>query len=161
MLSKILNRVYQKVKSPAAAIVTGPVPISLNEILDPATNEPDPLRFIERYVPTIRALLATYPFLDLGAGPVDVNDDPAVRNDLLLDLNDGFDLTGTIDPIPFADLTTTTVIYGTNVSTPTVAQQQTRTDRRRGDDRALHRLREAQARARRGLVPRRALGARR
>lgn len=52
--------------------------------------------FIEEFVPTIRGLLATYDFLDTDASNAqqfeDVNTDPAQRNSLLLDLNDGLDL---------------------------------------------------------------------
>ncbi len=117
VLSKILDRVYQKL--PNGALVSGPQTISQTSILDPGTGQPDPIRFIHQYVPTVRSLLATYDFLDLGGGLQHVNGDPAVRNDVLLDLNAGFDLQPTADPVPFASLCDATVIYGTNVATPT------------------------------------------
>ena len=61
---------------------------------------PDPkIAFATRYVPTMRGLLATYDFLDLGkkdaqGRPVyeNVNQSTADRNSGLLDLNDGLDL---------------------------------------------------------------------
>ncbi len=55
-------------------------------------------------MPTVRSLLATYDFIDFGAGFVNVNSDPALRNNLVLDLNNGLDLVPTADPNPFAEL---------------------------------------------------------
>ena len=65
-----------------------------------------------RSVPTIRSLLATYDFLDTGSGFANINSDPAQRNNLLLDLNNGLDLEPTADPNPFAELVNATVICG-------------------------------------------------
>jgi len=122
VLSKILNRVYLKL--PGGAIVGGPQPIDALSIADPLSGQPDPIQFIDQYVPTIRALLATYDFLDLGNGVDNVNADPAARNDWLLDLNAGFDFQPAGDPASFASLCdTTTVIYGTNVATPTTVER--------------------------------------
>jgi len=52
--------------------------------------------FIDAYVPGLRGQLATYPFLvedpETGSDPVTVNDRPAERNEVLLDLNAGLDV---------------------------------------------------------------------
>jgi len=121
VLSKILDRVYLKL--PGGAVVSGPEAISEASIEDPLSGLPDPVRFIGQYVPTVRSLLATYDFLDLGNGLDNVNADPDSRNDLLLDLNAGYDYLPAGDPISFASLTSTTVIYGTSVATPTTVDR--------------------------------------
>jgi hypothetical protein len=54
---------------------------TLFESTDP---DPDPLDFIQQYMPSLRAEMPTYGFLDIGS---DVNDDAFFRNDLLLDVN--------------------------------------------------------------------------
>lgn len=92
VLSKILYAAYQilatpggKITGPDGDIVLGPNGLSHED-------------FIQKYCPTIRGLLATYPFLDdaipggIGWNYRTVNTDPAQRNLLLLDLNDGLDL---------------------------------------------------------------------
>ncbi len=125
VLSKLLLQAWEKVLD-GGAIDGPPEPITLATVTNPLTGEPDPIRFINLYVPTIRSLLATYEFLDTGGGGLStVNNDFERRNDLVLDLNVGMDLTTPVDPFPFADQTTTTVIYGTNVSTPTTVRRRT------------------------------------
>lgn len=84
----------------------------------------DPIAFVEQYVPTLRSLLATYPFFTALSDTLDTlrtieSFDPSQRNTLLLDLNNGFDsVAGDGDPNLFADLVEqVSVIYGTNVQT--------------------------------------------
>lgn len=105
VLSKIVNGAYQKVLD--GMMVTGPD----GNIMAPVA----PVDFVRRYVPTLRALLATYNFLDGG----NVNSDAAVRNDGLLDLNAGLDLHDPPlgDPARFADLCTAIAMPGTLVDT--------------------------------------------
>jgi probable HAF family extracellular repeat protein len=131
LLSKILDKAYQKVLN--GATVVGPVDITLGTILDPL-GQPDPRMFIEQYVPTIRSLLATYEFLDCDQGPAipdvpcgsgvtDVNDNAALRNSLVLDLNAGLDRVLVGDPNAFADQAEVTVIYSGDQLTPTSVAQ--------------------------------------
>lgn len=113
VLSKILNRAYEKVL--AGWTISGPeYDIDLGALTPPECLDLPTVCFVQRYVPTIRALLATYPFIDFGAGFTHVNDQPAVRNTQALDLNAGLDLALVGDPNAFADLAKLTVIYGTN-----------------------------------------------
>lgn len=116
VLSKMLLRVYQEVVHKGGT-VTGPQPITRADILD-ANNRPDPIKFINLYVPTIRSLLATYPFLDEDNGYlVSVNSRTQDRNAFLLDLNAGA-------PNRFVDSTEkTTVIYGKGVQTPSTVKK--------------------------------------
>lgn len=115
VLSKIVNSAYQKVLQDK--IVTGPDGnITKNTILD-STGTPNKELFINKYVPTIRYLLATYPFIDFGGGLTTVNNDVDQRNTILLDLNNGFDINPLNDPNGFLDSAKVTVIYGTNVTT--------------------------------------------
>ena len=118
VLSKLLARAWLKVKS--GLTIDGPTPITLSSITDPLTNLPDPIRLINAYCPSIRSLLATYPFIINTSSSGDVNSDPTERNALLLDLNDGLDLFSTgVFPNDFVDRTTrTTVIYGYGEPTP-------------------------------------------
>lgn len=111
VLSKIINRAYQKVTAVFPDVITGPDYAITKASISPG-GTPDPLLFIEKYVPTIRSLLATYDFLDTGSGFTNINSDPAQRNNLVLDLNNGLDLAPTADPNPFADLVNATVICG-------------------------------------------------
>ncbi|TVP76127.1 MAG: LEPR-XLL domain-containing protein, partial [Puniceicoccaceae bacterium] len=68
---------------------------------DPGAVPLTQLEFIDAYVPTIRALLATYDFLIPEGGTLDdlmsVNDDADQRNRWLLHLNDGLDLDYTLE----------------------------------------------------------------
>jgi Ca2+-binding RTX toxin-like protein len=78
-------------------------------------------QFIEDYVPHLRALLATYPFIQDSSGNLKTAEqlDPQERNSLLLDLNDGFDSKnneGGQDPAKFADkIGQLTVVYGSGI----------------------------------------------
>ncbi|MGH7898255.1 MAG: esterase/lipase family protein, partial [Candidatus Binatia bacterium] len=110
VLSKIVNRAYQKVLG--GETIVGPQPIDLASI---GGANPDPIEFIHRYVPTVRSLFATYDFADFGTGFTNINQNASLRNALLLDLNNGLDLRATADPSPFAAQCKPTVIYGTNV----------------------------------------------
>jgi hypothetical protein len=92
-----------------------PAPITPDSVRDPATGQIDPVRFINLYCPTFRSLLATYPFLvDLDGNLVDLNGQPELRNDLVLDLNNGLDLPGRpapADPSPFANAVNHTTVF--------------------------------------------------
>jgi probable HAF family extracellular repeat protein len=121
VLSKILNRAYQKVLF--GVTITGPdYNISSSTILDSLGN-PSKTKFISQYVPTIRGLLATYDFVDFGNGLTNVNDDPGQRNNFLLDLNDGLDLNSSADANKFLDSAKVSVIYGTGNSTKFKVEQ--------------------------------------
>ncbi|OQY95045.1 MAG: hypothetical protein B6D39_00405 [Anaerolineae bacterium UTCFX2] len=111
VLSKIINRAYQKVTAVLPETISGPDYDITKASISPG-GSPDPRLFIEKYVPTIRSLLATYDFLDRGSGFTNINSDPAQRNNLVLDLNNGLDLAPTADPNPFAELVNATVICG-------------------------------------------------
>ena len=116
LLSKIVNRAYEKVL--AGQTINGPdYDIQLLDIQDGA-GVPDPVKFIELYVPTLRALLATYDFYSDGGAYHDLNETDEL-NTWILDLNNGLDL-GDVppgDPNAFANLCTLTVIYGTSENT--------------------------------------------
>ena len=134
VLSKILNAAYQKVL--AGGVVEGPSrnvdgddAIRLSDIL--VNGVPSPELFIEQYVPTGRALLATYPFLkDTHDEWVDINTDPNQGNTLALDLNAGADLpSGTEgDANAFIEKLKAegrfTVVAGVGESTPTFNREQ-------------------------------------
>jgi len=128
VLSKIINRAFQKVTAVFGATIQGPdynidkASITVNGVLSPTL-------FIEKYVPTVRSLLATYDFIDFGEGFVNVNDDPALRNDPVLDLDNGLDFAPTADPNPFADATTTTVMCGASEYTANLVVERTGTAR--------------------------------
>lgn len=123
VLSKIINRAYQKILD--GSVISGPdYNISLNTILDPSGN-PDSIKFINQYVPTIRYLLATYDFIDFGNGLTNLNNDPDQRNTFLLDLNDGYDLNPSSNPNKFLDSTNVTVIYGSGEKTAITVEQRT------------------------------------
>lgn len=118
VLAKMLNMGFQKVL--AGAIITGPdVDISIESLGAPACLSGRKLCFIRQFNPTARALLATYDFIDFGNGFTNVNSNPALRNDLVLDLNAGFDFVPNGDPNAFAEKVAVTAIYGTSVTTPT------------------------------------------
>jgi Ca2+-binding RTX toxin-like protein len=122
VLSKIIKKAYQHVLE--GGIITGlPSSISLETIKDSVTNKPDPVKFVNQYVPTLRNLLATYKFLEIvdefPLGVFDVNNNPNERNSLLLDLNDGFDLSSISKPNSFADKSHPIAIYGTSELTET------------------------------------------
>ncbi len=92
--------------------------ITLNQV-----NNPDGTlnyyQFISRYVPSLFDLMSTQPFLYNGSrtGPVTVNDNPLIRNNLLLDLNapDGNGGSGLTDFESMVEQVN--VIYGSGLST--------------------------------------------
>lgn len=92
VLSKVLNEAWEKQKN---LDIRGPDPTGNDSIY----NETDRIRFIERYVPTIRSLLATYNFYDIHVPEEYINDRPKERNNLVLDLNSGLDFDDTVDPV--------------------------------------------------------------
>jgi hypothetical protein len=121
VLSKIINRAFQKIIK--GETVTGPDGnITYESILD-AQGKPDKKLFIFKYVPTARYLLATYSFIDFGSGITDVNNNPEIRNSIILDLNNGFDIDPLNDPNGFLDSADVTVLYGTGVPTASTSIQ--------------------------------------
>jgi uncharacterized delta-60 repeat protein len=121
VLSKIVNRAFQKIKK--GYDISGPdYYITWGSILDSLGN-PDKIKFISKYVPTIRGLLATYDFIDFGGGLTNVNNDPVQRNNLILDLNDGYDLYSNADPNKFLDSAIVYVLFGTGQNTFDYVQQ--------------------------------------
>ena len=127
VLSKMVNRAYQKVKQ--GVTIQGPdYTIDLQSIMG-SNNQPDSILFIQKYVPTIRYLLATYDFIDFDENGVpnyvNVNGDPDIRNDLILDLNNGLDFNQNGDPSKFLDSSYTAVIYGVGENTPHLVEKRT------------------------------------
>ncbi|MEM6314727.1 MAG: hypothetical protein AAF743_11595, partial [Planctomycetota bacterium] len=131
VLSKVLNAPYQKLLDGSANEILGPSGVSggddnitLDKIRDDDGN-PSPKKFIDLYLPTARALLATYPFLKNGGSFIDINDDPNLRNNIALDLNAGADLGSGLDPNAFLDRITGqfTVIAGLDQETPTFSDR--------------------------------------
>ena len=115
VLSKILDRAWKKIAT--GLVIQGPDYSIPGGGTCPSSPE---TCFIEAYVPTARALLATYDFLDDGSGiSTNVNADPAFRNALLLDLNGGADANA------FAAQASVTVMYATGSETPTTVVQMT------------------------------------
>jgi hypothetical protein len=114
VMSKILANSWFKVQK-GRTINGPPAPITPQSVVNPATGQLDPVRFINLYCPTFRSLLATYPFLvDLNGNLVSVNNRPEYRNDLVLDLNNGLDLPNqpdTADPNLFANGVDHTVVF--------------------------------------------------
>ena len=90
--------------------------------------------FIEDYVPHLRALLATYPFIEDSSGNLKKAEelDPQSRNELLLDLNDGFDSInneGDRNPTKFADkIEQLAVVYGSGIAAKDALLQKTGPD---------------------------------
>jgi len=118
VLKRTLHHAYKRVQQLGTVTINGPTPITFGSIL--TNNFPDPVKFIRQYVPTIQALVATYDFVDDGAGGFkDINNDPSVRNTVALDLNNGLDFlpVDPIDPSPFANESNVTVVYGTSEPT--------------------------------------------
>jgi hypothetical protein len=121
VMSKIIAVSYYKLQQ-GDTIQGPPAPITPASITDPATGQPDPVRFVALYCPTFRSLLATYPFIRKPDGSlVDLNGLPQYRNDLVLDLNNGLDLPdrpASADPNLFADAVNhTTVFYAGDLKT--------------------------------------------
>ena len=117
VLSKIINRAYQKIKR--GATILGPDYNITQNLIKDSQGKLDSIKFINLYVPTIRYLLATYDFIDSGGGSfTNLNNDPGQRNTLVLDLNNGYDLLSGSNPNQFLDVTKATVIYGNGESTP-------------------------------------------
>ena len=113
VMSKILANSWFKVQK-GLTINGPPAPITPESVRDPVSGQLDPVRFINLYCPTFRSLLATYPFIvDRNGTLFHVNNEPAVRNDLVLDLNNGLDLPDwpATDPNPFANAVDHTVVF--------------------------------------------------
>lgn len=124
LLRNILSSAFKKVtkeNDPATITLSG-TNDSEFVINDPNINATD---FIEQYVPTLKSLLATYPFIDALPNNDNLQSieeiDPSQRNNLLLDLNNGYDSVaqGTApDPNLFvSNVDLATIIYGENKDT--------------------------------------------
>jgi Ca2+-binding RTX toxin-like protein len=117
LAQRIAYAAYIKVKNGKTISLSGqdnvPEAITQNEV-----NSQSVEQFIEDYVPHLRALLATYPFIKDSSGNLKTAEelDPQERNSLLLDLNDGFDSKnneGGGDLAKFADrIGQLNVVYG-------------------------------------------------
>ncbi len=117
IMSQYANFAFQKVQQ--GQIVGNPDGSVIDLLSITSTTGPDATLFIQAYVPTIQSLLATYSFLDNAT----VNNDPAKRNNLLLDLNAGLDYVQVGDPNAFGNLARVTVIAGLGVDTVNLHQQ--------------------------------------
>lgn len=128
VLAKMMKIPYKWVTQDGRSIRGPEGEITLATITDDQ-GEPDPLKFIRQYVPTIRYLGPTYDFLRDGSNTLtDVNDRADLRNDLLLDLNAGYDTAQPAgDPNVFATLVNdeVVVIYGDGEDTPITVNRQT------------------------------------
>lgn len=117
VLSKMVSRAFKLVRS--GGQIDGPLPadaITRDAVLDDFGN-PSPVRFIRRYVPTIRSLLPTYPCLANEIdGPLETLA-PDHANNLVIDLNTNMNLMFT------ASGAATTVIYSTNNRTPVTVER--------------------------------------
>ncbi|MEH1859305.1 MAG: hypothetical protein V7L21_15195 [Nostoc sp.] len=109
-LGSATKAAYQKVTQRGQTVAFNGDNNSPLAITPPAGNNLDPVEFIEKYVPTLRSLLATYPFIDTLPNQQTYRSiesiDPNQRNTLLLDLNNGFDSVAqgqSPDPNIFAD----------------------------------------------------------
>jgi hypothetical protein len=125
VLSKIVDRAYQKVLTGCGGggcTIPGP-DHDITKASISNSQGPSHTMFIDQYVPTMRALLATYDFIDFGNGYTNLNGDPVFSNDWVLDLNNGLDFMSTPDPNPFANSCTPTIIYASNQQTPTFVKQ--------------------------------------
>ena len=121
VLSKILNSAYQKILR--GGTVNGPdYDITFSSIQDSLGN-PSKIMFINQYVPTLRGLLATYDFINLGNGYTNVNNDTDQRNSFVVDLNNGYDLYPNTDPNGFLDAARVSVVYGTGQLTFDLVEQ--------------------------------------
>ncbi|MGC8638923.1 MAG: Calx-beta domain-containing protein, partial [Isosphaeraceae bacterium] len=116
-LSSILKQAYEKVI--AGTPITGP------HFADVISGPISPEKFIQKYVPTLRGLMATYDFIDWGSGTLhNTNSDPELANDLIQDLNAG-KTTAVGDTFVSKVLTKPTVLYGTSVRTATTVLEET------------------------------------
>ncbi|MFM8893586.1 MAG: dockerin type I domain-containing protein [Planctomycetia bacterium] len=89
LVNLVIAPVYRDVVE-RGKVVTGPTgAIDRASITDPATGQPDPRVFLQRYLASLRDLLPTYDFLEGPDGTrTNINDTPSA-NRLLLDLNAG------------------------------------------------------------------------
>ncbi len=110
VVSKIINAALLKIQNGEvilgpSGLANGEDAITLAKLEEMEGNLET--NFIRTYVPTTKALLATYDFLtDVNGNPVDINSDlqfADLRNSLALDLNAGLDATLVGDPNAFVD----------------------------------------------------------
>lgn len=118
LIANILGAVYDAVASGQQS-VTGPNAITQGSITSAYTGQPDPILFLQQYVPSQTDLLPTYAFLNIGTvqtpNLININTQ-FPRSDLLLDLG------GASDPNSWVTrVGKLTGIYGTNVDTATTA----------------------------------------
>ncbi|MDJ0594391.1 MAG: malectin domain-containing carbohydrate-binding protein [Pleurocapsa sp. MO_226.B13] len=130
LLRTILSSAYEKAtrdNNPATIALSG------DNNSEFAIDDPNisALEFVEQYVPTLKALSATYPSIDALSNNGNLQTieeiDPSQRNNLLLDLNNGYDSVaqGTAtDPNLFVDdVELATIIYGENENTDDAVEQ--------------------------------------
>ena len=133
-LAKLIARAaYAKARNGSTVSLSGqndvPEAITQQEVITGTAKE-----FIEDYVPHLRALLATYPFIKDSSGNLKKAEelDPQSRNKLLLDLNDGFDSInneGSGNPTKFADkIGQLAVVYGSGIAANDALLQKTGPD---------------------------------
>lgn len=140
-----VDRVYQLVlsqilKPPYKAICTSFPPLEIGGPRGSITCESlesrpadrtEIVEFLHRYVPTMRGLLATYPFLLVGlSDPETINSRVNDRNAFLLDLNNGLDVdfilhtSGSRDPNLFAsEVNYVFSIFNSTLETPVRVQE--------------------------------------
>ncbi|MFI5455559.1 MAG: LamG-like jellyroll fold domain-containing protein, partial [Isosphaerales bacterium] len=119
VFSSIIEMAVKELKN--GYMIGGPTTnssITLNQVKNP-DGTLNYYQFISRYVPSLFDLMSTQPFLydGSGAGPVTVNANPLIRNNLLLDLNapDGNGGSGLTDFESMVEQVN--VIYGSGLST--------------------------------------------
>jgi hypothetical protein len=96
------------------AVVNGPdgkPQITRASVTNRRTGRPDPLLFLRQYIPSLNSELPTYNFLD----GKNINNNPELRNNLLLDLNAG-PRNGWLDRVGQVS-----AVFGVGLPTPTTA----------------------------------------
>ncbi|PSB08387.1 hypothetical protein C7B62_16995, partial [Pleurocapsa sp. CCALA 161] len=118
-LGQITRLAYNKVKNGETIQLSGNSDPAKGAITKTEVDNLTLTAFIEKYVPNLKALLATYPFIDDLANSSQTlktaeEYDAQKKNQLLLDLNNNFDSGQGGDPALFANLVNQlTVVYGT------------------------------------------------
>jgi len=87
VVSAVLAPVYKLVVHAGRSVATPFGAIDRAAITDPVTGRPDPRAFLQRYMPSLRDMLPTYPFLLDNAGRLKTINDTPSANRILLDLN--------------------------------------------------------------------------
>jgi hypothetical protein len=120
LLGQILRIAFRNVNQGTTIKLTGHTDAE-GAITQEEATALGPLGFIEEYVPNLKALLATYPFIDDSSDQLKTSKeiDSTTENTFLLDLNNGFDSIPSRDPNGFANLIQQMIaIYATGTPTP-------------------------------------------